>query len=82
MNICMYRFTILFFCYIVELSPVNAQRASYSFAMLVDGVGSCIHRAYVRIIYITNRVVIKDITHLWAELVLMGGFKNIMVYTL
>ena len=42
MNICMYRVTILF-CYIVELSPVNADRGSYSIAMLVDEVGLCIH---------------------------------------
>jgi len=33
MNICMYRIIILF-CYIVELSPVIADRGSCSFAML------------------------------------------------
>ena len=37
MNLCMYRNTILF-CYTVELSLVNADRGSCSFAMLVDGV--------------------------------------------
>ena len=41
-NLCMYRNTILL-CFVVELSPVNAGHGSCSFAMLVDGVGSCIH---------------------------------------
>ena len=50
MNICMYRIIILF-CYIVELSPVIADRGSCSFAMLVDGVVH-VFIELVRIIYI------------------------------
>ena len=42
MNLCMYRKTIYLY-YVAELSPANADRGSSSFAMLVDGVGSCIH---------------------------------------
>ena len=63
---------LYYFAILLSYLPVNADRGSYSFAMLVDGVGSSIHWVYVRIIYLTNRVVTQDLTHLWAEVVLLG----------
>ena len=71
MNICMYRITILF-CYIVELSPVIADRGSCSFAMLCRR-GWFEYSLSLCEDYMFNKLSSNSgLTHLWAEVVLLG----------